>query len=459
MFAQPTADRSTGRWSAVTGERDRRDLVTFALVLGVVAASFLGHYVFTLAGYSVRLEQIAPVPLAGWLLVNSRDRASFFRVLRHPVVLMFGAFIAWNVIATLLSSPSLSKSASILVWLAIDLLLLAAVMSLGVRAVWVENIGIRCVVPWAVAGFAAFMLANASGGGITLGTNFDLQYQVFVARVTAQEPNIYASILVLWTLLLLARKGTHRAWMIAVAVAVPLGIIGSQTRTAMFCMVLGLVVYVTYEYARWYKDRSRSRTFLFGPAALLVGVVVAFGVATMLPSFGEDALRAKQAKEATSDVDTPAVASQGKLGDIDLEGGNVGFRMKVAETAAEDLHGVHLWFGNGTNTFSLRHDQPGSPGVPGHIIMLPVQVLYDCGIVGLLLLVGLGVAVLRSVPVPRRPIAYAVVVAFTAAATMTSMFWFSVTWLIVAALVRPMTEKETAMDGAARRDTEAPVAS
>ncbi|MFD9662902.1 O-antigen ligase family protein [Rhodococcus sp. NPDC059968] len=441
MIAQSTEPRRVAGWRTLVHERDRHELVTLALVVAVVVSSFLGHYSVAIAGYNVRVEQVVPLLLVGWLTARARTRVDFFRALTHPVVLVFGAFIAWNFFATLMFSPSLGKSASILVWLVIDLLLLAGIISLGTRAKWAENTGIRCVVPWGLAGFAAFIVANVSHGGFTPGTDFDGMYQVYVARMTSQEANIYASILVLWTLLLVGRKGRNRIWMIAAAVAVPLGVIGSQTRTAVFCLVVGLIVYLAYEVVRSYQS-GRQRTGLwFGPVLVIVGIVVGYGAATFLPAFGEDVGRAEPAATASSST-AEALEPSGKLGDIDFQGGNIGFRIEVAKAAAEDMHGAHLWLGNGTNTFSLRHDQPGSPGVPGHIIMLPVQILYDVGIVGLLLLVGLVVTVLRHVPWQRRPIAYAVVVTFAAAATMTSMFWFGVTWIIMASLIRPMTDED-----------------
>jgi len=426
-----------------SGCRSRDDVVTFLLVCAVVAASFLGRYSFDLAGFTVRWEQVAPVGFVGWLIVNPGSRLDFLRTLRHPVVLTFLAFIAWNAASTVLFSPSLGKSVAILGWLTIDLLLLAGLMSLGARAVWAENIGIRFVVPWAFAGFAMYLIANRTGGGVSWGTNLDSLYDVYVTRLSATEANIYAAILVFWTLLLVARKGTDRRWMIAAAVTVPLGLIASQTRTAVFCMVMGLAVYVAYELVRRRRNPTPLKAFIFGPAAVVAGVLVAYGATTALPDIGTQqrppSSRQDTEPEVRSDTARPA---QDKLGDIDFTGGTVGFRMAVAREAAEDIRGVHLWFGNGTNTFGLRHEQPGSPGVSGHIIMLPVQILYDAGIVGLAILSAFGVVVWRHVPWRRRPIAAALAATFIAAATLTSMFWFSVVWIILASLLRPSSRDE-----------------
>ncbi|MGW5149703.1 O-antigen ligase family protein [Rhodococcus koreensis] len=435
----------------VRAPHGRTERVTFLLVFAVVAGSFLGRYSFDLAGFTVRWEQVAPVVFVGWLLVQPGSRLDLLRTLRHPVVLMFLAFIVWNAVATVLFSPSLNKSVAILGWLGIDLLLLAGLMSLGARVVWAENIGIRFVVPWALAGFAMYLVANRTAGDLSWGTNLDSLYDVYVTRLSATEANIYASILVFWTLLLVARKGSDQRWMIAVAVTVPLGLIASQTRTAVFCMVMGLAVYVGYELVRRRRNPAPLRALIFGPAAVVVGVLVAYGATTALPDVGVQQSAQEGRHETAPEVrgDTARTA-QDKLGDIDFTGGTVGFRMAVAREAAEDLRGVHLWLGNGTNTFGLRHEQPGSPGVSGHIIMLPVQILYDAGIVGLVLLGAFGVVVWRHVPWRRRPIAAAVAATFVAAATLTSMFWFSVVWIVVASLLRPLSRDECETGSGAR---------
>ncbi|MFC0450885.1 O-antigen ligase family protein [Rhodococcus jostii] len=433
--------------------RSRNDRVTFLLVAAVVAASFLGRYAFDVAGFTVRWEQVAPVAFVGWLIVQPRSRLDLLRTLRHPVVLTFFAFIVWNAASSVLFSPSLGKSVAILGWLTIDLLLLAGLMSLGARAVWAENVGIRFVVPWALAGFAMYLVANRTAGDVSWGTNLDSLYHVYVTRLSATEANIYAAILVFWTLMLVARKGTDQRWMIAAAVTVPLGLIASQTRTAVFCMVMGLAVYVAYELVRRRRNPTPLRGFAFGPAAVVVGVLLAYGATTVLPDIERHQPASPSSQDSRTDgSDDSSRPAPDKLGDIDFTGGTVGFRMAVAREAAEEIQGVNLWLGNGTNTFGLRHEQPGSPGVSGHIIMLPVQILYDAGIVGLGILCAFGVVVWRHVPGRRRPIAAAIAATFVAAATLTSMFWFSVVWIIVASLLRPLSRGEDAGEGGARQN-------
>ncbi|MFS0792839.1 hypothetical protein [Microbacterium sp. 1P10AE] len=461
-FAQPTLTR-------------RARLVTFGLIAAVVVSSFLGRYDAEIIGFRVRVEQVVPLLLAAWMLGHPVLRRSFFRAARHPVPVVFAVFVAWNVISTLLFSPSLTWSASILIWLLIDLLLLISMMALSEGAEFAGRLGRWSVAPWALVGFAAFAIANLTRGGFTLGTDFDWLYEVYVARLTAIEANIYASILVFWTLLTITRRRIGRWETAAIAIAVPLGLVASQTRTAVFSLLLGLAVFAVYTLlsrrSSW-RDRFRRvvpTAVLAATLVLTYGIIAAIGdaapadrslpVPSDVPTVATESAPAAAVEETAPPVDTPAPeatripdptdpAQQNKIGDVDLQGGTIGFRVTVAQLAAQEMNGIHLWLGNGTNTFGLRHDQPGTPGISGHIIMLPVQVLYDAGILGLALLIALFVLVFLKVPRERRPVAAGLLTAYLLSATLTSMFWFAVTWILIAVLLRPATEDDRALEHA-----------
>ncbi len=386
----------------------RSRLITLGLTVAVVASSFLGRYDAEVLGFRVRVEQVVPLILAAWMVAHPALRSAFARTLRHPVPLVFLAFVAWNVVTTLIFSPSLTWSASILVWLLIDLLLLMSMMTVAEGADVVAGLGRVSVAPWALIGFAAYAVANLSRGQVAFGTDFDYLYEVYVARVTAIEANIYASILIFWTLLAATRRGIGRWETAAIAVSVPLGLVASQTRTAVFSLVLGLGVFtVCTLLSRRSSWRERLRRIL--PAAVLVAalvltyaVVAALGGTapadrTLPPTASPTAAASPTVADGTAspspaptrEPDPTNPEQQNKIGDVDFQGGTIAFRVEVAGLAAQEMTGVNLWFGNGTNTFGLRHEQPGTPGVSGHIIMLPVQVLYDGGLVGLGLLVAL----------------------------------------------------------------------
>lgn len=435
----------------------RTRLITLVLIAAVVVSSFLGRYDAEIIGFRVRVEQVVPLLLAGWMIVHPVLRPAFLRALRHPVALVFAGFVVWNVVTTLLFSPSLTWSASILIWLLIDLLLLVSMMALSEGAAFAAKLGRISVAPWALVGFAAYAVANLTRGHIALGTDFDYLYEVYVARVTAIEANIYASILIFWTLLTITRRGIGRWEIAAVAVAVPLGLVASQTRTAVFSLLLGLGVFAVFTVFSL-RSSWRERLTRVLPAGILVAtLVVTYGIiaamggtapadrtlpATASPSASLSPTATGASPAPTREPDPTNPEQQNKIGDVDFVGGTIAFRLEVAGLAAQEMKGINLWLGNGTNTFGLRHEQPGTPGISGHIIMLPVQVLYDGGIVGLGLLVLLFVTVFICVPRERKPVAAGLLASYLLSATLTSMFWFAITWILIAVLLRPLTEDE-----------------
>ncbi|MDM4761507.1 O-antigen ligase family protein [Galbitalea sp. SE-J8] len=441
-FARPELDRRTRA-------------ITLALIGIVLLSSFLGRYDVVVLGFRVRIEQITPLMLAAWLVGHPALRGSFLRAARHPVVLVFAVFIGWNVISTLLFSPDYVWSASILAWLVIDIVLLTAVMTLRDGARFLARAGAASTAPWALLGLGAFAIANLTRGAVPFGTDFDWLYEIYVARVTAIEANIYATILILWALV--ATTMIARGWraVLPVAVLVPLGLIASQTRTSVFSMLVGLGVFALATLVRDRRTPRAAGRRVLPAAVVAAALLVSFALVTLIPSTGtgRDApvptATAGATPTPTYVPDPTDPETQNKLGDIDLRGGTIGFRITVAEIAAQDITGVHLWFGNGTNTFGIRHEQPGTPGVSGHIIMLPVQVLYDGGVVGLVLLVALFGTVIAASPRRRLPAVLGVLASYAISTALTSMFWFAATWILLAVLLRPVDDLDA--DGDAGR--------
>ena len=463
-FAEPVLDQRTA-------------IITSVLISLVVLSAFVGRFNIPVLGFNVRLEQIFPILLAAWMLVISPLRAPFLRTIRHPVVLIYALFVVWNVITTLVFSPDYAWSASIVAWLAIDLLLLMSVMTLRSGAELAFRILVAAVVPWAIAGIIVFVLANLTNGAFNFGVAFDWLYEIYVARVTAIEANIFASILMVCGLLSITRRGLPWWWVAVLCVVIPLGLLASQTRTAVFSMAGGVVVFIVFSIFRK-GQRASEWTKRITPAACLLIALVVFYMAVSAvqsqPSEPSSSSDATAGPVAVSDVASTAMSvapdknasspaadnsdvgptpsptptrivpdpsdpdTQNKIGDFSFDGGTFGFRVKVMNMALDDLHGANLWFGNGTNTFGITHIQPDTPGnVSGHIIILPVQVLYDGGIVGLGLLLALFVVAFAYTPSSRKPIAAGVLSAFLVSATMTSFFWFAITWLMFAVLARP----------------------
>lgn len=466
------------RWGFAEAKISRLSTaITIFLIAAVVVSSFLARVHFDALGFRIRIEQITPIILALWLLLHPQLRRPFVASLRHPVVLIFGALVAWNLVSTLLFSPDYRWSASILIWLTIDLFLLASLITLRAGGRLTFDIAVASTVPWAVAGIVAFLVANLTDGAIQFGVAFDWLYEIYVARVTAIEANIFASMLMLWGMLSITRVGIRWWWIAIQCVVVPLGLLASQTRTAIFSMTGGLIVFVIFVLLRRRTNFVENLKRTIPALSMIVSLLGLYGLVSLVPTDGtarpefsaqvaetniERSAAVETVTHATSQrTDTHASSESGaaaptpspeptkyvpdpanpdtqnKLGDFRLDGGTIGFRITVAEIAAQDMQGVNLWFGNGTNTFGLRHDQPDSPGTTGHIIMLPVQILYDGGVVGLLLLVSLFATVFIYTPRERKPITAGVLSSVLVSATLTSFFWFSMTWILFATLLRP----------------------
>jgi hypothetical protein len=124
---------------------------------------------------------------------------------------------------------------------------------------------------------------------------------------------------------------------------------------------------------------------------------------------------------------------------LDFRSGTGQYRATVAAIAIGDLHGLAWVTGLGTNSFGQRHLDPSlvDKPTPGYLGILPLQVVYDSGLVGAVLL---GTAVLTLIPKnPRRAArSVGVLVVYVACGSATSPLWFGFTWILfgVAVAVR-----------------------
>ncbi|MCS4277519.1 O-antigen ligase [Mycetocola sp. BIGb0189] len=430
--------------------------IAVVVVLSIVALSaFTGYYGFPILGFVVRPEQVTPVLLLILVLVSADGRAGLLQVVRRRSIWVLLAFIALNLISTALFSPSLVKSASILTWFVLDTILFASLLALGPILSRFERALVWSIVPWALIGIISATLANQlklTGFGV----DFDWLYQVWVARGTSLEANIYATFIIL-LLLLFVWRYHQRPWVVVVVSALAsFGLVASQTRTSFIALLGSLVVLILAGFL-FRKSVTHVRARIISAGTAFVVVLAVFFASGAISSFlyEQAPLNNDGATVAPSDPATPSAApgasstptsssstpivpdidnpdTKDKLGDLSLGGGTFVFRLQVFDLAKQEMNGVNLWIGNGTNTFGLRHEQPGTPGVAGHIIMLPIQIVYDVGLIGLALLVLFFVLLVRETPRHRRPILLAVIGAIAVTSTLTSSFWFAMIWIVLA---------------------------
>jgi hypothetical protein len=122
---------------------------------------------------------------------------------------------------------------------------------------------------------------------------------------------------------------------------------------------------------------------------------------------------------------------------VDTSSGTGRNRVNQWGTAIDDIHGLSWSVGLGLNSFGQRHLDPTLPDrpTPGYLGSLPLQVVYDTGLIGALLLAGAFVSVWpRSREGRRRALGLVVVVLVST--TATSTLWFGSTWALVALAAR-----------------------
>jgi hypothetical protein len=123
---------------------------------------------------------------------------------------------------------------------------------------------------------------------------------------------------------------------------------------------------------------------------------------------------------------------------FDFSSGNGAYRVVIQRLALDDMQSVQTWvFGLGTNSFSQRHVDPSRPGMAVEAFLgnLPLQIVYDSGIIGLSIILFLTAALLRSSHFSVSSLA--VMSAFIVVASATSPFWFATTWIFAALAVLP----------------------
>lgn len=469
---------------------DRPADATRLLLAVVCICSFLSRYSVDVGRFDVRPEHLATTALAGWTLSKRSTRARFWGTLRDPLIAIFGAYVLVSIGATLAFAPNPAASSSIIAWLALDVVLLASLLTAGSDLRVVERVGMALVLPWAALGF--LVATAATHLDWRWGTQFDPVYGVHSAYATAYEANIFAAVVTFWALLLVASQRVHRRVPLAAAVVVPLAILASQTRAAVIALAAGLVVLLTFRargIARHQRAPSGSR---FGPGVVLAVLVLLYAVVTLWPGVGTALISASPPHQSAqiehrdvADTKPGAGAATGtavgydpgpnlppgsrtpapsptssaesngpvpgasaiprdkpKLSDFSGDSNNAQYRRMVAEIALRDMRGIRLVVGNGTNTFGQRHEDPTLKGVPGYLGSLPLQILYDNGLIGVALLVSFMVVVLRRIPRSQRPFGYAALLAFAITSTLTSTLWFATTWIMIAILVMPRPDAE-----------------
>lgn len=377
------------------------------LLAALVAATFVTRFRIVVGGFHLLPEDFVAVCLLLRLVLDGQVR-EVVRATMDRTVLLLGAFVVWEAAVSLVMPPDPAKSLHIVAWLALDWLILVAVLAARRGTGEIEGVVARCTIVFAAV--AVVLWLAYVGAGSTLGTQSGYASGARSVFGLSWEANILASTLAVWGLVTLssANRSVRRLARLATLLAI-VAIAATLTRAAMIGFGLGALVWAAMGYST-----TRRRVLRLAVMVVIAGVLLA------------------QVPQITAAIGP-------RLTDlIALNNGTGAERLQTVRTALGDLHGLRLFVGLGGEAYGQLHYDPTQPGHPGYIGELPVQILYESGVIGVLLLVGALVS-LRPLGRKQTGRALGVLVVYLVAASATSPLWLGWTWLLIglAIMTRP----------------------
>ncbi len=371
------------------------------LAISLVLAMFVTRPVAEIGPASVRPEIVVGAAALVSVLgdIVQRRRIPRFQLNLFTAVYLWIAYLA---VISMLHSVDVAESISTLAWMA---MCATAAFWISVNpdftglivrsAVWVN---------FAVALSAIFLygLSNISGYGI--GAQFDPAYGGYAVYVLSIEANILGGLVCIWSVICIAdplRQFSSRL-RIAMLFIAPVAILATHTRGALAAFVLALVI----------LGITRGRIIA---SAAFVAVVSWIGLT--IATHHDPGL----AKFATG---------------LDFSGGTEIVRYTSWKVAWSDISSSaeNFVFGSGFNSYGQRHLDPTVPDItrPSYLGNLPLQLLYDGGIITLLVVSMVVFAVWwRAGRAIGFGVATAISVAYMTISIGTSVLWLMETWMLV----------------------------
>jgi hypothetical protein len=372
------------------------------LLVVLIVTTFVTRFRIVVGGFHFMPEHIVLVAALLSLALSSR-LGRVWTVLRSPTVMLLGLFITWATAVSFLQAPDRTASLAIAGWLALDWLILVFALSAVDDSKTLERVGSAAAVGAAIAAIVLWVLS--SSGLIAFGTQHETLTGAPAAYGLSFEANILASTLAIWLFLILTGSRSNRFRAVALAL-LGTALVLSLTRAAIIGLVLGLIVWAVLEgrVARRHVVRSLAA------AAAVIAALSVFAPSVTNP------FTTKLAKAAAFNSGT------GQL------------RVESWTTALGDIHGsTDMLVGLGLNTFGQRHLDPTAPELDRDYYLgnLPLEIFYDTGLVGVLLLVG-AVATMRPLRRAHPGRAAGLIAIFVVCSIATSTFWFGSTWILIA---------------------------
>lgn len=372
----------------------------------LVVAMFVTRPTVGLAGANLRLELLAGGLCAIALTMDALKPGKTMSRIAFASQISIAFCIFWfcvSTLGTLANAPDLAKSFSVITWCLLNVI--SAVWVAKNPQHWVPLLRFGSVMSLISLFLAISAWLAATAGVAFIGVQVDPAYGGYAAFVFSLEANILGGLICLWGLVAAynpLRAIGLRTRVILVSMT-PLAILATHTRAALVAYVVGLVLVLLF--------RPGARKIIF--TALVVGF---FSVAFILAQSSDSGL------EKFSSL-------------LDTSSGTGGLRYRVNSFAlSEWWQSPGRLIGLGWNSFGQRHYDDTQPGlrIPSYIGNLPLQILYDGGLIsGLLVLVAASIVVVRFARNRKLGIVLCLAIPFIIISISTSALWFLETWLFV----------------------------
>lgn len=352
-----------------------------ALITLLFLASIQQNYVINAGGFTLRFEQILLIPFTVQAILMSRGaRLNRWRLAEWLVV----SFVLFEVFTTYVHGFfSLKNFAPIGLAVFGATAYLTVMMSVNTRARLifasrVMLVGLVVNAAWGTLGFASAILF-----GTTFAVSKGLKELVKPAFGFAYESNIFGSTCAAGTLIFLTmwREGnavcSKRVAALGALVCFA-GMIASLTRGAWIGFAVVFVIWLVAPRRGTRRSGGAERLALLimvMPIVVLAGVFLMnqASTATSGDAFGAIAAKAEESFNFSSDT------GRGRL---------IEWQTAIADIRTSPVIGL------GVNAYSFYHPSTGTDQRPAYIGNLWVRVLYESGLVGLVLFAGFIFAVL-----------------------------------------------------------------
>lgn len=366
----------------------------------IVTATFLSRFSFSIGGLNLRAEMaMGAISGLALLLKGSAKpdrRASY-------AIGLGSAWVIWLFLVSVLTSPNVSASAVIVAWLVFDLMAVAYIVSYVTDLSPAIYVGITLAFVYSVLSISVWAIATVGNSQFLV--QLDPTYGGYAAYVTVFEANILAALVVLWAVVALSDRlagGVPMCIRVGLVSMTPLVAVVTHTRIAFVVAAIILVTaIVKLKRARWF--------------------IVLWTTSIILLLFQLD----------LDDLSLSKFTSP-----FSLEDGTGRYRSRTWAQAFADLGSSSTsWLtGLGANSFGQRHLDPSLPGSGARWYLgnLPLQIVYDGGLVAVLIL-----GILAGVLIRVRPsiLTFVFVVSYAILAISTSTLWLMQSWVFVAILL------------------------